>query len=99
MKRQRLTNCHVPSALSFNRQLKDALEDSLIRSSHTKFGSSIMFVRKADGSLPLCIDLRGFNEVTRKDAYVLPREDDTLDELKDAIFYTHFDLASGFRQL
>jgi hypothetical protein len=35
-----------------------------------------------------CIDYSGLNEVTRKDAYPLPRVDDTLDELKDAIFYT-----------
>jgi hypothetical protein len=56
-------------------------------------------VRKADGSLRLCIDYRGLNEVTRKDAYPLPRVDDTLDELKDANFYTHLDLASGFWQV
>jgi hypothetical protein len=59
----------------------------------------LFFVRKADGSLRLCIDYRGLNEVTRKDAYPLPRVDDTLDELKDANFYTHLDLASGFWQV
>jgi hypothetical protein len=42
---------------------------------------------------------RGLNEVTRKDAYPLPRVDDTLDELKDASFNTHLDLASGFWQV
>jgi hypothetical protein len=56
-------------------------------------------VRKANGSLRLCIDYRGHNEVTRKDAYPLPRVDDTLDELKDANFYTHLDLAAGFWQV
>jgi hypothetical protein len=55
------------------------------------FGSPILFVRKADGSLRMSI-----NEATRKDAYPPPRVDDTLDELKDANFYTHLDLASGF---
>jgi hypothetical protein len=52
-------------------------------------------VRKADGSLRLCIDYRGLNE----DAYPLPRVDDTLGELKDANFYTHLDLAFGFWQV
>jgi hypothetical protein len=56
-------------------------------------------VRKVDGSLRLCIDYRGLNEVTRKDAYPLPRVDDALDDLKDANFYTHLDLAYGFWQV
>jgi hypothetical protein len=51
-------------------------------------------VRKADGSLRLCIDYRGLS--TRKDAYPLQRVDDTLDELEDPIFYSHLDLASRF---
>jgi hypothetical protein len=57
------------------------------------------FVRKAGSSLRQCIDYRGLNEVTRKDAYPLPRVDDTLDELKDANFHTHLDLACGFWQV
>jgi hypothetical protein len=57
------------------------------------------FVRKANSSLRLCIDYRGLNELTRKDAYPFPRVDDTLDELKDASFYTHLDLESDFWQV
>jgi hypothetical protein len=56
-------------------------------------------VNSPHGSLRLCIDYRGLNEVTRRDAYPLPRVDDTLDELKDANFYTHLDLASSFWQV
>jgi hypothetical protein len=56
------------------------------------------FVCKADGSLRMCIDYRGLNEVTRKDAYPLPRVDDTLDELKDANFYKHLDLGFSLWQ-
>jgi hypothetical protein len=75
------------------------MEGGLIRPNYSEFGSPILFVRKVDGSLRLCIDYRGLNEVTRKDAYPLPRVDDTLDELKDANCYTHLDLASGFWQV
>jgi hypothetical protein len=53
------------------------------------------FVRNVSGSLRMCIDYRGLNEVARKDAYQLSRVDDTLDELMDANFYTHLDLASA----
>jgi hypothetical protein len=71
----------------------------LIRPSHSELGSPITFARKVVGSLLLCIDYRGLNEVTRKDTYSLPRVDDTLDELQDANFYTYLDLALGLWQV
>jgi hypothetical protein len=99
MRRQRLNNLSHAERAELNRQLKDTVEAGLVRPNYSEFGSPIPFVRKADGSLRLCIDYRGLNEVTRKDAYPLPRVDDTMDELKDANFYTHLDLASGFWQV
>jgi hypothetical protein len=59
----------------------------LIRSSPIEFGSTIFF-RKADGSLRQCINYRGLNEVTRKDANPLPRVDDTLMNSRTQ-FFTH----------
>jgi hypothetical protein len=99
MRRQRLNRLSHAERTELNRQFKDAVEDGRIRPSYSEFGSPIHFVRKADGSLRLCIDYRGLNGVTRKDAYPLPRVDDTLDKLKDANFYTHLDLASSFLQV
>jgi hypothetical protein len=99
MRRQRLNRLSLAERAELNRQLKDAVDASLIRPSYSEFGSPVLFVRKADGSLRLCIDYRGLNEATRKDAYPLPRVDDTLDELKDAKFHTHLDFACGFRQV
>jgi hypothetical protein len=96
MRRQRLNILSHAERVELYRELKDAVDAGLIRPSYSEFGSPILFVRKGDGSLRLCIDYRGLNEVTRKDAYPLPRVDDTLDELKDANFYTHLDLAPGF---
>jgi hypothetical protein len=98
MKRQRLNKLSPAERAELNRQLKDAVDSSLI-SPIFHLGSPILFVRKADGSLRMCIDYRGLNEVARKDAYPLPRVDDTLDELKDANIYTHLDLASCFSQV
>jgi hypothetical protein len=61
------------------RQLNDALETGLIHPSHCEFESPISFLRKAYGSIHrLCIDYRGLNEVTRKDACPRPRVGDTL---------------------
>jgi hypothetical protein len=66
------------------------------RPSHSEFGSQNVFCAEVDGSLRLCIDYRGINEATHKDAYPLPRVDDTLDELKDTKSCIYFDLASVF---
>jgi predicted site-specific integrase-resolvase len=78
MKRQRLNISSHAERAELNRQLKDATEACLIHPNYTEFGSPILFARKADGSLRLCIDYRGLNKVTRKDDYPLPRVDDTL---------------------
>jgi hypothetical protein len=99
MKRQRRTRLSPAERVELNRQLIYAMEARLIRPNHREFGSPILLVRKADGSLRLCIDYRGLNEFTRKDAYALPRVDDTLDELKDANFYSHRDLVNSFWQV
>jgi hypothetical protein len=84
IKRQRINKLSFVERDEQIRQLRDAMEVGLIRPRHNQFGSPIRFVRKADAQLRLCIDYRGLNEVTRKDAYPLPRVDDTLDDLKDA---------------
>jgi hypothetical protein len=100
MKRQRHNRLSPAERAEFNRQLKDPMEAGLIRPSHSEFSSPILFLPKANnGSLRLCIDYRGLNEVTRKDAYILPRVYATLDELKDASSYTHLDLASSLWQV
>jgi molybdenum cofactor biosynthesis enzyme MoaA len=87
IKRQRLNRLSHAERAELNRQLKDAMDVGFIRPTHNEFGSKIMFVRNAYyGSVRLCFDYSGLNEVTRKDAYPLPREVNTLDELKDANF-------------
>ena len=63
------------------------------------WSSPPLLVGKADGSARLCIDFRELNEVTKKDAYVMPRIDDILWELKDAVYSSAFDLASGFHHI
>jgi hypothetical protein len=99
MKRQLLNKLSRKERAQLNRELKDAMEAGLIIPTHSEFASPIIFVRKVDGSLRRCIDYGGLSEVTRNDACPLPRVDDTLDELKDASFYTHLDLASCFWQV
>jgi hypothetical protein len=62
-------------------------------------GISIVLVRKKDGSMHFCIDYRKVNAITRKDSYLLPRIDDTLDTLSGSRFFSTVDLISGYLQV
>jgi hypothetical protein len=99
MRRQCVNILSLAERAGLNRQLKDAVGAGLIRPRHNEFRSPILFVRKADGSLRMCIEYHGLNEDTRKDDYPLPRVDDTLHKLKDAKFCTHLDMAFGLWQV
>ena len=59
----------------------------------------MLFVRKKDGSLRLCIDYRELNKVIVKNRYLLPRIDDLFDQLRGAGIFSKIDLRSGYHQL
>lgn len=65
-------------------QLRDLLEKGFIRPSTSPWGAPVLFVRKKDGSLRMCIDYRQLNKVTIKNRYPLPRIDDLYDQLQGA---------------
>ena len=58
-----------------------------------------MLVRKKDGALRFCIDLRKLNSRTIKDAQTLPRIEESLDSLCGAVIFTSLDLKSGYWQV
>ena len=79
--------------------LKEMIEVGAIRKSSSPWASAVVLVRKKDGSLRFRIDLRKLNARTIKDAYSLPRIDETLDCLGGATIFTSLDLKSGYWQI
>ncbi|KAL5540693.1 hypothetical protein UlMin_043345 [Ulmus minor] len=80
-------------------QLQELLDKGFVRSSYSPWGAPVLFVKKKDGSMRMCIDYRELNKVTVKKKYPLPRIDDLFDQLKGAVVFSKVDLRSGYHQL
>jgi len=76
--------------------LKEFIDENLtngfICSMSSPHGALVLFVKKKDGSLQLCVDFRGLNKITKKDQYPLPLISDLLDSPRKACIYTKIDL-------
>ena len=96
--------CKAPYRMSHSKlkELKVQMEElskGFIRPSTSPWGASVLFVKKNDGSLRLCIDYRELNKVTIRNQYPLPRIDDLFDQLQGARVFSKIDLRSGYHQL
>ncbi|KAI3753681.1 hypothetical protein L2E82_25742 [Cichorium intybus] len=90
----------APSEMEeLKRQLQELLELGFIRPSSSPWGAPILFVKKKDGSMRMCIDYRELNKITIKNRYPLPRIDDLFDQLHGATYFSKIDLRSGYHQL
>ena len=72
-------------------QLKELIEKGFICPSVSPWGAPVLFVKKKDGTLRLCIDYQLLNQVTIKNKYPLPRIDDLFDQLKLAGVFSKID--------
>ena len=79
--RQQARRVPLPSRETIQTLLQDMLSRDIISPSKSPWASPIVLVGKKDGSTRFCVDYRKINEVTRKDAYPLPRVDDSLNTL------------------
>ncbi|CDO69493.1 hypothetical protein BN946_scf184662.g13 [Trametes cinnabarina] len=76
--------------------IEENLRSGFIRPSKSPCGAPVLFVKKKDRSLQLCVDYRGLNKITRKDCYPLPLILDLLDTPRKARIYTKIDLRHAY---
>ena len=87
----------IPPALytEVKEHLVEMIEAGAVRPSHSPYSSNIVLAKKKDGSLRFCVDFRKLNNKTVKDAYAIPRIEESLHLLAGAK-YSKLDLRSGY---
>lgn len=80
-------------------EIQRMLVNKLIQTSESPWTSPVVLVKKKNGKLRFCVDYRKLNNITKKDAYPLPRIDEMLDTLSGSKWFSTLDLASGYWQV
>ncbi|GKV49230.1 hypothetical protein SLEP1_g55993 [Rubroshorea leprosula] len=88
-----------PELEELRKQLKELLDAGFIRPSKAPYGAPVLFQKKHDGTLRMCIDYRALNKITVKNKYPIPLIDDLFDKLGKARWFTKLDLRSGYWQV
>ena len=87
----------IPTELKeLNTKLQELLDKGFVRPSVSPWGAPVLFVKKKDGTLRMCIDYRQINKVTVKNKYPLPIIEDLFDQLKGASVFSKIDFRSGY---
>ncbi|KAF8749953.1 hypothetical protein RHS01_09609 [Rhizoctonia solani] len=84
---------------ALKQHINEELATGKIRPSTSSAGAPVMFVKKADGSLRLVVDYQKLNNVTHKNVYPLPRQDDLMAKLRNAKLFTKLDLCWGYNNV
>jgi len=80
-------------------QINNMLKLNVIAPSHSAWASPVVIIPKTNGKARFCVDYRLLNNITKKDAYPLPRMEDCLDSLGDAQVFTSLDCTAGYWQV
>ncbi|OMO75693.1 reverse transcriptase [Corchorus capsularis] len=88
-----------PELAELRKQLDELLKVGFIRPSKAPFGAPVLFQKKQDGSLQLCVDYRALNKVTVRKKYPIPLISNLFDQLSRAKYFSKLDLRSGYHQV
>jgi len=80
-------------------ELRKWLDEDAIEPSKSPWAAPVLFVPKKDGRMRFCVDYRKLNAVTVRDLYPLPRIDDCIDTLGEAVIFPTLEAYSGYHQL
>ena len=97
----RLPAYRLPQAMqtTLRDEIKQMLDQGIIRPSTSEWAAPIILVPKKDGSKRLCVDFRRLNKVTKADPYPIPRVDELIDRIGHAQYITALDLTKGYWQV
>ncbi|XP_069802715.1 uncharacterized protein [Dendropsophus ebraccatus] len=79
--------------------LKEMKDSNVIQESQSPWAAPIVLVKKKDGNIRFCVDYRKINTITHKDAYPLPRIEESIAALGSAAYFSTLDLTSGYWQV
>ncbi|CAL1380625.1 unnamed protein product [Linum trigynum] len=88
-----------PELEELRKQLKELMDAGFIQSSKSPYGAPVLFQKKKDGSLRMCIDYRAINKLTVKNKWPIPNIGDLFDQLGEEKWFTKLDLRSGYYQV
>ena len=89
----------TPELVELKLQLREMMDKGYIWPSVSPWGAPVLFVKKKDDTLRLCIDYRQLNKVTIKNKYPLPMINDLFDQLGGVSIFSKIDLRSGYHQV
>ena len=97
--KERFWRIAPPLVEEVREHIQEMLDGGAICPSQSPWCNAVVLVRKKDGGLRFCINFRRLNSRTKKDAYPLPRMQETMESMVGAHFFSTMDLKSGFWQV